>query len=282
MQYTISNGNLTVTADTLGAEIISVKKNGKEWVWQNQDGNWDGHGPLLFPVCGHFGLTVDGVFYDLPAHGFSRKSQYTLVDKGEDFLIFELRANEQTKAVYPFDFVVTVGYALTGDTLTIRFEVENPAEKTLYFACGGHESFNLDKNIGNYELRFEKTEHLVHLYHNDDGYLDGKTLDYGVCDTFVLPEDFLQEGRTLIFKDINSRKLTFAKKGGEALVEVAFDGFKNLLLWRELDSPFLCIEPWSNLPDYENAPDVEFSTKEGVFAVAPKDKKSLVRTIKYL
>ncbi len=282
MQYTIKNGNVSVTAETFGAELISVKKNGKEWVWQNTNGAWGKHGPLLFPVCGHCGVKVNGVEYPIKAHGFASKMEFTLTEKSENSMQFTLQANEETKAVYPYEFRFTVTYTLEGDTLSIGFDMENLVDTPLYFACGGHESFNIDsEDISAYELRFEKTEKLLSFLHNDNGYLTGETLSFGETDVLVLPDDFLQEGRTLIFRDVNSRKVTLAKKGGEAVLDVTFDGFSNLLLWRAKNSPYICIEPWTNLPDPADMPDIEFSEKYGVYKVEGKGKKVLVRTLTY-
>lgn len=282
MQYTIKNENISVTADAFGAELISVKHNGKEWVWQNTNGAWGGHGPLLFPVCGHCGVTVNGVAYPIKSHGFASRMEFSLVEKTETSVKFALEANAETKKVYPYDFRFTVTYALAGNTLSIGFDMENLADTPLYFACGGHESFNVDSgDLSNYELRFEKTEKLVSLIHNNGGYLTGETVDFGETDTLVLPDDFMQEGKTLIFKEVNSRKVTLAKKDGEAVLDVTFDGFCNLLLWRASNSPYVCIEPWTNLPDEADVPDIEYSQKFGVMKVEGKGKKSLVRTLTY-
>ena len=65
MKYTVKNKTLSVTVDSYGAEMVSVEYNGKERLWQNATGEWAGHAPLLFPVCGHFGVTVDGVSYPI-------------------------------------------------------------------------------------------------------------------------------------------------------------------------------------------------------------------------
>ncbi len=282
MRYTIDNGVYSLTVDTRGAEIVSAKKDGKEWVWQNDDGNWSGHGPMLFPVCGHCGVRVNGVDYPIKAHGFAKKSNFKLVERGENFLRFFLQANEKTKKVYPFDFQLYATYTLSGDTVYIEFDVRNPSKETLYFACGGHESFNLEKPIGEYEIRFEKEETLVHLFHDDDGCLTGETKNYGKTDTLVLPADFLVDGNTLIFKDLKSRKVTLAERGGKPLAEIAFPDFSKLLFWHALDSKYICIEPWTNLPDPADTPDIEFSQKEGVLAVAPKSGRKIVRSIRCL
>ncbi|MBE7085273.1 MAG: hypothetical protein E7368_04380 [Clostridiales bacterium] len=282
MNYTIKNDRTSVTVTDFGAEVISVIVDGKERLWQNPTGEWAGHAPLLFPVCGHFGVTVDGVSYPIKAHGFAKRELFLLKTQGENFLTFSLASNEETKKVFPFDFIFDVTYRIKENMLVIEYDVQNPATKPLYFACGGHETFALDTDVDGYVIEFESQEQLVHYYHDKDGYLTGKTAEYGNGKPFPLPKDFLQDGETLIFKDIASRKVKLASKEGKAIAEVTFEGFPNLLLWRQDEAKYICIEPWTNVPDYANVPDKEFSQKEGVIKVEGKSNQKLVRTIAYL
>ena len=48
----LSNGILNVEISTLGAEIQSVEKSGFENIWCADPDVWNGHAPILFPVCG--------------------------------------------------------------------------------------------------------------------------------------------------------------------------------------------------------------------------------------
>ena len=283
MTYTINNGKIQITVNEMGAELISVVVDGKEWIWQNPTGEWAGHSPLLFPVCGHCGVKHNGVEYPIKAHGFAKRTNFALVAQGEDYLDFTISANEETKKMYPFDFVLHVLYRISGAKLTVEYAVENTGDEPLYFACGSHESYNLNGNVDDYQITFEKEEEFTYHFHNDDGYMTGETKNVGAGKTFALPRDFLQESRTVIFKDIQSRKVRLEEKSGKAVAELCFDGcFANLLLWREGDAPYICIEPWTCLPDNANVPDVEFSTKYGTGEVAPKTVKTMVHSIEYL
>ena len=190
--------------------------------------------------------------------------------------------DEETKKQYPFDFVFRVTYALKENTLSVIYDVENPASAPLYFACGGHESYALDYDLDAYELVFEKEEKLVHCEHNDAGYLIGEYTDFGTHTVYPLPLERLTKSATVIFKNVLSRKVRLQEKNGKPLCELTFEGFENLLLWRAMRAKYICIEPWTNLPDIADKPDVEFSQKAGVIKVEPKDTKKLVRTITYL
>ena len=54
MQYTIENEYLRLTADTHGAEAVSVisKADGAEMLWCGDPAVWGRHAPILFPYTG--------------------------------------------------------------------------------------------------------------------------------------------------------------------------------------------------------------------------------------
>lgn len=281
MRVSIRNEALALTVETLGAEAVSLKCGGKERLWQNENGSWAGHAPVLFPVCGHCGVTVNGRSYPIRSHGFARRTEFTVSAQGSDFIELSLCANEQTRAVYPYDFVLRVRYTVKGNTLAVRYTVENPSLEPIFFFCGGHPSFALEKSVGEYALEFEKEERFLHLQHNEEGYLTGEVTDFGTGKTFPLSEEYLQEGRTLIFGDIASRSVVLMHKCGDALARVKFEGFPNLLLWRPNGANMICIEPWLNLPDAAGAEEKEFSQKKGVVCVPCGGQKTFDYEITY-
>ena len=281
MEYELTYGELAVKVASYGGELVSVKKSDKERLWQNPTGEWAGHAPLLFPVCGHFGVKVDGVCYPIRAHGLAKRAEFDLVEKGDNFISLAFQSNDETRKEFPFDFIFTVTYRIVGDTLQVEYDVKNPATTPMYFACGCHEGYALDENVDGYQIVFETQEKLTHYPHNDDGYLTGETQDYGTMQTFPLPRDVMQGGLTLIFKDVVSRKVQLMKKDKTPLVELSFDGFSNLLLWRAGDAKYICIEPWTNVPDVADKEDIEFSQKEGVIKVNGGENKKMVHTITF-
>lgn len=281
MQYKIADGAISAVIDTAGAETVSVVCRGRERLWQNGNGGWARHAPHLFPVCGNCVMTVGGRDYPLKPHGFAKLSEFTLSHADGRSAEFALRSDEKTREVYPFDFRFSVKFTVESDTLIIEYSVENLGDEPLYFSCGGHESFALDADVDEYELLFEREEKLSSLLHDEDGKLTGKTLEFGTVDKLRLPAGFLQNGDTLIFAGLNSRKVTLGRVTGEKEADVIFDGFENLLLWRPHGAHMICIEPWGNLPDLAGEPRVEFSSKKGVKKVEPLGKVQLVRKIKY-
>lgn len=283
MLHCIDNGILQVQIDAFGAQIKSVKYHGKERAWQNENGAWKDTAPLLFPVCGHFGMTVAGKTYDMPAHGFVKKTPFIPEEISASAITFVCKANEQTKSVYPFDFTFKVTYELIESTLKIAYTVKNDGKAPLPFACGGHDSFALENDVDGYQIAFENRETLIHCSHDDDGFLTGEKVCYGEnIPALKLPKEYLAEGRTLIFKDLQSRKAQLQTMDGKTLATLTFDGFANLLIWRATaDSKYICIEPWTNLPDLAGSAPQEIYDKAGVYVVPQGEEKTLVREITY-
>lgn len=281
MKYTIGNEKLQIEADSLGAELVSVRFAGKERVWQNENGSWAGHAPVLFPVCGHFGVTVGGIRYPIRAHGFAKRSEFELNGAGGDYLSFRLASSPETKRVYPYDFELTVRYTLRGNELITEYEVKNSGKTPLYFACGGHPSFALGGSVEGYAVEFSEEERFLNRVHNDDGYLTGEVQDLGTGKTLSLKEEYFANEYTLIFADTRSKFVALKSPRGETVATLAFGGFSNLLLWEPQGAEMICIEPWTNLPDLAGAEDSEFSKKAGVTEVAVGKRATFAFTIAY-
>lgn len=76
MIYTIENEFLRVSAEDSGAELrsITLRKNGKEFLWQGDPSVWYGRAPVLFPVVGQLldgKYSYNGREYELAKHGFA-------------------------------------------------------------------------------------------------------------------------------------------------------------------------------------------------------------------
>ena len=278
MRVNFSSGILSVEADTLGAELVSVRIDERELLWQNENGQWAGHAPVLFPVCGNCRLIAEGIEYPVGRHGFARTSEFTLKKQSRNGVTFELKSSPETLKKFPYEFIFRVKYQLIGARLRIVYEIQNPAERTLYCSCGGHESFALTAPLGEYGLRFSRIEKFDALLHDDEGRLTGETKSLGEGTYFRFPEEFLQEGRTVIFGGLRSRRAHLCHQGSP-VAEIAFTDFDNLLLWRAGEANMICVEPWHNLPDGKTVG--EFSTREGIMAIPPRGRRRFVRDITY-
>lgn len=281
MIYTLSNKLLELNIDSFGAQIVSLKLDGKEKLWQNDNGSWDGHAPLLFPVCGHCRIILDGKDSKTPPHGFALNKEFTFLEQGEDYISFYITHDDQTKTVYPFEFKYVITYKIKDNRLDIIHEVENPSDTDIFFAVGGHETYALDEDLQNYRVDFEKEEKPV--WWKEKGiYVKPAKKPYKLTDGKILPfpHKYISGVRTLIFGNIKSDKLWLKTLNGDLLAEVGFKGFDNVLFWRSKKAKMICIEPWSNLPD-QKKDFTEIENKYGFFKVEPKKKLKVERYIKY-
>lgn len=283
MEYTIENGTLSISVSDYGAELQSVKLNKKERLWQNETGEWAGHAPVLFPYCGNFDVVVNGKKYAARPHGFCKKTEFVLEKKTENGLVFVLRSSEKTLASYPYDFEFRVEYALNGNELEVIYEVKNTGSETMPFSCGGHESFVLDGDVDEYKLVFPSDEAFVHRPHGLlSGRLTGERRLLGRGKELIIPRELLVDSATVILEKIRSGKVRLCTLSGKKLAELEFEGFPYLLLWRPSENAHMvCIEPWHNLPDAEEADGKELTEKEGMMFLSRGETKKIVRKIRY-
>lgn len=245
----LNNGVLSVTISTYGAEVVSAIRNGKEMVWQGSEKFWTGHSPLLFPVCGafrDFKYEYKGNTYEIPPHGFTRKSNFEITSKSENSVTMTLIQSAENKAVYPFEYDFVVTYSIKENQLTSVVEVKNNQSEPMYFSFGSHESFNLEGALEEYSVELENEE--VFLSPKIVGrLLTYENIDFGSGKVIKLEKQLFKYD-TFMLRDISSRKL-FLRHGDKIIAQFDYDA-SNLLIWQPVGAPFICIEPWFRAPDY--------------------------------
>ena len=107
MMFKLKNDILELTADTHGAEILSVKRDGTEYIWNGDPVYWGRRTPVLFPFVGQVRGGVyrhKGVEYRMGQHGFARDQEFEPYNVTKDSVTFILQESMKTLAVYPFRF----------------------------------------------------------------------------------------------------------------------------------------------------------------------------------
>ena len=138
MIYTIYNDVAVLSVDTHACEISSFRRRDKdiEYMWRGDPAYWAGRNPTLFPHVSspkNKIINFKGQDYKVNNHGFCRKSEFSFVEQGDDYLIFELRDNEETLKEYPYKFIMRVTYTLKENRINIDYQIVNYAEEKLYF-----------------------------------------------------------------------------------------------------------------------------------------------------
>ena len=226
-------------------------------------------------------LVQDGQPYAISTHGFARDMVFSLVDQGEDYISLQLTDTPETRKVYPFSFSLTVTYTLERNRLKKCHRVENRSDKDMYYELGAHDGFRAPVEPGvpmsSWSIRLPGVER-VQFYGMDesctltpkgeaipleDGKLPLTPSTYGL-DTMVLDRP-----RQATAQLVDDR--------GHPRVSVEFPDFDYLGLWtadKPFDTGYVCIEPWSSLPDASFV-GRELSQKAGVRRLAPGESEEL-------
>ena len=277
MIYTIENERVRASFSSLGGELISLygKATACEYLWQGDEASWAGHSPVLFPICGRLNegyYTYAGERYEMAIHGFVRKMEMTVEAKSDDSITFTVCDNEQTRKVYPFAFIYRLTYTLAGDTLTVRFAVENTDDKELIFSFGAHPGFRVpmgDDRPEDYALTFADhvTEATQVVFKNN--FTSRAWEPYPLPDHKIPYSNELFDAGSLFFANAGNT-VTLGSPVSGRFVRLDFVGFPILGLWHAEDTgaPFLCIEPWESVPSYHDAVDA-LETKAMMHHILP-------------
>lgn len=279
----IKNESLTVEISTCGAEVQSVKCDSRECLWSGDPEVWEGHAPVLFPICGRLteeNYTYNGEVYELCGHGFAKTAEFEVEKADENEAVFLLRDNDDTRSQYPFGFEFRVIYEVSGNELSVKYSVKNTDNKEMYFSVGAHEAYACPGGIEGYSLKFEKEEEFETLL-LDGSFLNRKSLEISkASDKLPLRYEFFKLD-TLIFDKLNSKKVSLIKNSGETVAEVDFSQFDNLLIWTIQNAEFVCIEPWNGLPDYTDT-DGDLKNKAGIIPLKPNDEYDCEHKIRFI
>ena len=279
-QITISNSEIAVTLSSIGAQIISVKKNGEEKIWIGDPAVWPSHAPILFPICG--GLkddkyTYEGKEYSLQKHGYVRFMDFELESHSAERAVFLHRYNEDTLKQFPFEYEFRAIYTLKGDSLKVDYCVKNLSDKEMYFSVGGHEGYYCPEGIEESSVIFEEPEML------NSSVLDGNLLLHETVNvgknTRELPlkyEYFAVDA--LVFLNLKSRKVTLKNNRTGATVGLEFEGQDFFLLWTKPGAKYICLEPWCSHQDFVDS-DYDLKSKRGMIRLSGKEEITKTHTI---
>ncbi len=263
MLYEIKNDKIMLQVDTFGAEIHSLKLGSLEYIWQCGDA-WMRYAPILFPFISSpkdRKYLVNGKAFRMNAnHGFARDMDFKIIRKNMDILLFELSSNEETKAQYPFDFILQVSYRLIGNAVDINYIVNNIGNTSMYFYLGGHPAFNCPIDEGefsDYEIVYDRIENLM--------YQNGEPLQNVSEGRIVSLTRSLFDNDAIILDHPNSKAITLRSKKSTHSVTVKYPESNAIAVWSPTgddQATFVCLEPWTSVPiDYDDA-EIELCKKE--------------------
>ncbi|MBR3837306.1 MAG: aldose 1-epimerase family protein [Clostridia bacterium] len=270
MEYVIQNGSLTLKVAARGAEMRSlVSRDGVEYLWQADPAIWPETSPVLFPFIGRL---MDGRYrylgkeLPMPKHGFASSSEFSLVSHEGNALTLVLRANETTRASFPFDFSFFVTFRLEGETLTTTYRVENHGSERMPFGLGAHPGFRVPllegEDFEDYRVEFAVPAKPDRVGFTENILLSGEDLPYPLKDDCILPlSHSLFEKDAVILKNVpRALRLVSERSGRGVALSYPKMPYLGIWHWPNTTAEYVCLEPWHSLPGRQDIHE-EFTAK---------------------
>lgn len=193
--------------------------------------------PILFPICGNLPndtFNYQGESYELVQHGFGRRIPWKVTKTSTNncaSITISIESNQETLAVYPFEFAVTYTYELQGNSLKIWQTYTNNSKVKMPFAAGFHPYFQIgDKQ--NLAVEIPGSEYVDNI------------------SKAVIPFDgdfdYQQDEIDAAFTSVTANYSSFSDRTNQRKVTLRYsDFFSTVVFWTIKGQDFICLEPWS-------------------------------------
>ena len=245
MIHHLDCGNIKAVISENGAELISLKKNNSEIIWQGSENYWPGKAPILFPICGFLkedSYTLYNRSYNLGVHGFAKDQKFSVIRKSEDTIVLELKENNETLSLFPFRFTLKITFSLSIDGLSIQFEVTNKEKEDIYYSIGWHPGFNITYPA---KIRLNSNSSIIRKAVARNG-LIGENSQFKDSEIVLTPETFQDGG--IVLENLNPYGIELISPNYK--LQLISPDFPINVLWGQLGANFICIEPWHGMGDY--------------------------------
>ena len=275
MLISLKNDYISLTVDTLGAQMMNLTAGDTEYLWQGDAAYWPDRAPTLFPFIGRLWenrYCYRGKTYHMGIHGFAAQADFAPTEQGTDFVTLSLSSNIASLVVYPFDFTLDITYRLVKNTVEVSYSVRNEGEDTMPFGIGGHPGFRVPVGEGerfeDYCLEFSSPCHPDRVGFTPEVYLSGVDTAYPLEDDCrIRLQHALFDDDAIILKNM-CREITL--KSSKHFIRVSYPQMAYLGLWHwpKTDAPYVCIEPWTSLPARQNVVE-DFGCKSDLLHLLP-------------
>jgi galactose mutarotase-like enzyme len=212
--------------------------------------------PVLFPIASftragekenHY--EWNGRSYEMPQHGFARRSKWTTVDQTATSVTMELADTEATRVNYPFAFRHRLIYRLSEGRLHWEQVIENRSNEPLPFSTGFHPYFAVPLTS-----RSRRADCFVEIP-------EGKRMmQHGRADSFT-PKPFAAQNwsvqedvsGTMFLSHLKKQELLLIDPASELEIVFNFEDapqHRFVAIWAKTpNEPYYCLEPWTALPN---------------------------------
>lgn len=281
----ITSGTLSAAISSFGAELTHLEDaEGRELMTDADPTYWTGHAPLLFPIVGALNggsyRLADGRAFALRQHGFARRSEWVVAERGVNHARFQLADDEVTRADYPFGFVLDAEYRVAGYRLDLAVRLRNRGEEPLPASFGFHPAFAWPLPYGepreNHRLTFAADE-ASHVNRVADALIGPADRPSPLDGRELLLRDELFAEDALVWERIASGSVLYGAAQGPVL-EVAFHGAPSLGVWSRPGARFVCVEPWWGHADPAGFAGTIWE-KPGILRLDPGDERTFAMSV---
>jgi galactose mutarotase-like enzyme len=270
----LQNDHIRAHIATRGAELTRLQdRRGTDFLWDGDPTWWSGRAPFLFPIVGKAPkdkIVVDGREYPMRQHGFARTSEFTVTRADETECCLRLAASSETRAQYPFNFVLDVRHAIGGPSLLIEVIIRNVDDRPMPVSFGFHPALRwplVEAGPRDGHILVFADREPAPVRRLQDGLLSRDRHPSPVVDGRLELKDSLFADGAIIFDQLTSRRIDHIAPSGRS-VTIEFPSMPHLGLWSRPGAGFICIEPWQGYAapiDFTG----ELSSKEGMITLAP-------------
>lgn len=285
-EHILENEFLRVTIADAGAELVSVwdKAANQERIWTADPAIWNRHAPILFPFVGKVWegkYRIGDKEYPMKTqHGFARDMVFTCVEETADSVVHCATATEETLAIYPFEFKLTVCHKLAGKQLVIAWEIANLGADRMFYSIGGHPGIMVPSGIRKEDclISFPGKTELQYLSANDAGYILPQLKSLPLKDGFASWQPDIPD--TWIFEDRQVQTVGIALPDGAPYVTMHCEAFPMLAIWANPEGPFICLEPWVGRADDDGFTGT-VEDKKDMQVLAAGEKQEIAYTVEF-
>ena len=284
----LSNGNISIEVAGHGAELSSLVRDGREYMWSGDPQFWGRRAPILFPAVGRpcgDEIRIGGKAFTMKQHGFARDCEFEEVGEG-----LMRMAGEGRPDIYPYRYSLEVQYTLDGDSVEVAWTIENLDSCEMYAQIGAHPGFMLP------DYDPSDAVHGYVRYYDKEGNPISPVIVSGLdggnrvplAEPVRVPAEMPVTGNSfardaLIFEGGQVATAVLCDKQGRPVLGVECPQAEAYGIWapHKPGCPFVCLEPWCGICDRKGY-DGDISGRDLIHRIAPGSKYTFVYTIKIL
>ena len=154
----------------------------------------------------------------------------------------------------------------------------------MYYEVGGHDAYTLcwedGEKITDYYVEFEGTDTLSRIATDENVMLTTDRVSVPLTDGRLPISRELFANDAVMTEGLPFRTATIASTKNRRRVTMDFTDFDYFAVWspyKDFEVPFVCLEPWSTLPD-GNHLDHAIEHKQGIRKLHPNESETLTFT----